>query len=224
MRNWYALIALTTVACGGQGIQPTSNGEDIPGMFPFDGIRVSEFLSEDPLIGYKLVGTMSDVVQETPDGRVYTINTVVDCVASDCGQPDGVTVRSVQWRSSISDGVFIHGYGNAQGTLTQFDPPVQLGEREMNSGDSVETITGGFTFTATFEGYDECPVRWQVDWGRTCGKFTLDDGDGIDETNAEIVGTYWAIVQYNVVATQLVGDTSIWELSSWDCTDCDGNW
>jgi hypothetical protein len=224
MSKWgWGVVAVAALA----GCQPkntfSGSGIDITQFFPFDGDAVQhwEFINRDSAVSYKLVADQSPVIEESPDGQIYAVDWTIECVSADPYCVPGLT-KTVKWRVTESRGVFLHGVSDGLGNTTNFTPPIQLAEAEMNTDDTVQTVTNGATFTATYLGYETCPVRWAVDWGDDCIHINLDDGDGNPDTNGLVTGDYWAIIGFNVVAVQSQSDSDVWELSTFDCVgdDC----
>ena len=48
--------------------------------------------------------------------------------------------------------------------------------------------------------------------------FLVADGRGVWVTNEGLVGDYWAILGFNLIAFQGDTDSDVWELSNWTCT------
>ena len=85
---------------------------------------------------------------------------------------------------------------------------------------------GLIALTATFVGFEACPVRLNVDW-RECVHITLEDDDADPITNGDVTGDYWAIVGQNIIALQLTTDVNQWQLSKIACEPLDtclGEW
>ncbi len=191
-------------------------------IYSSSAIQTWEFINRDPSITYQLIANQSEAVEETPDGQIFSVAWNLHCVSAD---PECVdrTLKTVKWRVEQSRGVFLPGIVPAQGLPIDFAPEVQLALGEMDPGEFVVSNSGGFTFTATFDGFADCPVSWTgtSDWGDDCIQITLDDGDTNPATNPEIVGTYWAIVGFDVVAWQGEEDLDVWQLSKYECVgDC----
>jgi hypothetical protein len=126
---------------------------------------------------------------------------------------------SVDWSSHPVSGVQIHSYSNIHdGTEVVFDPPVLFAEKRAVPGDQFVTQSGGFTWTATFQGVDGCGTYWVPGWeDEECLVVNLDDGDGTDVTNGVIVGTYWLVPRYGAAWLELDAYGTLWSLAdqSW---------
>lgn len=78
----------------------------------------------------------------------------------------------------------------AAGDEVVFDPPVVFVDCTEVAGHSVETASGGYSFTSNFQGEEACPNLWTTDeW--TCIRVEVDDGDGDDMAGAPFAGTWW---------------------------------
>ncbi len=207
-------------------------------MFPFDGIRTWEFVNTDEELSYSMIATMREQdpeAKEPKDGVPrYTIDYAKHCRGADPDCYEGEIMRTITWSSDLTEGVRIHDYEDTNG-LIEFGTAIQLAPSEMERDDVEETKTDGYTWTSTLIGAENCPVRMNVDW-EDCMHLVLDDGDGDDTTNTGLVGDYWAIAGFNVVAILLTADITTgpedeewgqWELTDHECEpleDCDGNW
>ena len=213
MRTLLAATTLLLTSLAAAGCEPDYliNGYDMPDHFPLDGsVRVWEYASTDSaVLGGLNVEKAGSVVQD--DVEVVTLEhwTVSENESEDLAW-------EVQWSSDDVDGVRIHGYRNA---LTDeevtFDPPVQFTERNEVPGDQVVTSSGGFNWTATFEGVDGCATYWVQDWENAeCLIINLDDGDGSPETNGVIVGSYWLVPRYGTAWMEVDAYDTLWSLAN----------
>jgi len=202
------LTPILLVALAGCDNPVTYSGYLMAPYFPFDGERTWEFASTDTSLDYKIVGTLDSNFETMNDGvsDVYTVKYDKKCNNDATGCSDD-WVRSMRWSTDGQYGTLIWSVENAAGS-TPFDPPLQITQPEMLSGDSVSTTTDGATWTSTFQGLDTCPVTWTSDWGDQCAHFVVDDGGA----GHGIVGDWWTITQYNVVAWKLADDTGTWQL------------
>ncbi|MEQ1508069.1 MAG: hypothetical protein ABMB14_37920 [Myxococcota bacterium] len=220
----WALVAVvggpTLVAgCGGD-YGPQFNGSPVWQMFPFDGERTWDYINTDTTLPHKLIGT-SVLEPEVIGGvNVYTVQYVKECVGADPACVEGELVRKIRWSSTVSDGVFIHGYDIGAG-IVDLVPPVQVTEDTMERGDVLETESGGIVWSSTMNGIEQCPIKMTADWPE-CGSFTIaaDVGDGYP-----VAGDLWATKGNGIAAMQLATETGQWQLSDVDCQgDCDGKW
>lgn len=200
------IIASGVAGCGGGGYQYA--GYSMDDFFPFDGARTWEYVNTDVAVPYKLIATLDNAFEDVDGKKVHTVDYSYECLdpkGKDC--PDAGFVRAVRWSSNASSGVLLHSFEDISGR-TNYDPPIALTSSRMVVGDSVETQTGGVTYTSTFDVIvSECPIQW-VDTWTGCPKITLDDGGA----EAPLAGEYYAIGGYNVVAMELTGDTGQWQL------------
>ncbi len=214
-------IVLTSICAAGCGSGP---GPGYPWplyrYFRFDGPRVWTFSSDDPTTPYVRDGTL---VPEDPlpngvevfrvDFHLRCVDAAVDCLidADADGAPDLEATAQPPWRVSvdIASVVAIQAAGGQT-----FDPPVPLGDSYTQSGAVTEpVVSGGVTYTATFDGYETCPAEsyWTVDVTRpTCLRLIV-DGKGGD---SPVTGTWWVTSGFGFVATQLdVDGGARWSLS-----------
>jgi hypothetical protein len=183
-----------------------------------DGAESWEYINRDPSISYVYNAVLNEAVEETEDGQVFAINWDLECRSNDGSCVDR-PLHTVNWRIDQSRGVFLAGLVPEGGAPLDYSPDVQLTLQNMDPGDSVATTTGGFTFESTFVGFVDCPVRWNgtEDWGDDCVQIDLTDGDADPSTNRGLVGSYYAIVGFDLIAWQGEEDGDIWELSDYVC-------
>jgi hypothetical protein len=209
------LLALAA-GCAGNGF--TFQGTPVWGMFPFDGERTWDYLSNDTAATYKLNVTSVGEAERVNGNNVYTLTTLIDCLGSDPDCTDGELLYRKSWSSSY--GVHIWGYDVGIGKV-EMRPPVQLAVDTMERDQVVETTTGGVVWTSTFLGIQDCPIKLIADWDE-CGVFelTVDGGDPFP-----VAGTYYATAGNGIAAFQHEGEDGRWELSDIDCQgECDGKW
>ena len=205
-----AFILLVLAACDSP---VTYSGYQMERYFPFDGAgRTWEFESTDAAVDHRIVATLDTAFETHSDGytRIYSVTYDRDCKEEGGACTDG-WIRDVRWSADAVEGVRIWGFETDAGTVV-YDPPIVLAEPEMLADESVETTTGGVTWTATFHGNATCPVLWTAEWEDQCIHITLDDGDGNGSAGEYLAGEYYAITQYNVVAMKLTADTGTWQL------------
>lgn len=206
MRLLVPLVALLA-GCPPQD-QFTYDGYTMRNFFPFDGVRTWEFTSTDTTLRHHLVASMGAETEMTADG-VLTHEIRYDLVCVDPGDETcaGSWVRSLVWSATASDGVMIHALHTDSVDLA-FEPPIALADGSMLAGETV-TSGPGDAWTATFVGVEACPVLWTTEWD-TCARLRLEgSGEGADE----LVGEYWAVTSFNVVAMELGSDSGQWQLS-----------
>jgi hypothetical protein len=225
-------IALTSLALGCGGNKYEYAGYQTHKYFPLDGeTRHWEYYSEDAtyllrvdmlspqeLLGSTSIATL-EYTQISPHKLLWT----------------------VKWSSDSSSGIQIHGYmledtggdpdpgddtGDAGGdtggtavdaevgTWVSFDPPVQLSEYQMAPGDSVQTTSGGVTYTSTLVESKQCPNNWVTKpWD--CLVFQL---EGDDE--APFVGTWELATDWGVSRFQPASKSG----TPWVLTDAGIEW
>jgi hypothetical protein len=222
-------LLLPLVVLGLAGCNPENpysfDGQKMSEFFPFDGdVRTWQFVNESEDVSNKInAEVLYEEATGKPGQRVYPVVYFSECPSNDPGCTDGEEFFRIHWRSSDSEGVFIHGYSVAGGELVEFKPPLQVADSDGKVGDLVETKTGGANWTSEFTAIESCPVQMLVDW-ESCSRFRIET-DGAD--GYPLQGDWWAIVQYNVVAFQLDGDVGMWQLKQSKCDppeSCDGQW
>ncbi|MDO9280621.1 MAG: hypothetical protein Q7U06_01865 [Pseudomonadota bacterium] len=200
------LLLLAAACTGGETL---ARGTNLAPFFPTDGDRRAEFINaasdEVPwtLIVEKLEPT------ETIDG--------VEHVTFEWSRDDtGELLGAVKWSSSSADGIAIHAWSGPDGAFVVFNPPVQVADDEMKSGDTVPTQTGGASFTSTFVGFEDCPVAWGDDW-TGCAHLSIDDGDGDPMAGPPFAGDYWLVQRYGIAWMHTTGYAEKWDLAhhSW---------
>lgn len=205
------LLLSALVACDGG--TTTFRGTQISGYFPYDGQRTAEYVNEAPEeVPWKLV-----VEKIEPTERVGDLEIVTFEWSKKEGSDITGIVGSVKWSSVDGDGVQIHGYSVGTDAFVTFDPPVQVSDDDdyMKVGESVTTETGGYTFTSTFVGVEDCPVQWGLDW-EDCLHFTIDDGDGDDNAGPIFAGDYWVVQRYGPAWMHLTGYEAKWNLAHYE--------
>lgn len=208
-RSLVVLSLLAAAACD----NPISySGYQMTQYFPFDGERTWEYKNAETGVPYKIVGTLERNVDTSADGSdMHRIAYERACLTDTESCTDG-WIRDVLWSVDGQNGARIWGYEDEAGAV-DFDPPVVVAESQMQAGESVSVDTGGTTWTSSFEGVEECPVTWTQEWGNSCLRMHVDDGDGDPAAGSPIAGDYWVITQYNVVGMQLTDHEAVWELS-----------
>lgn len=206
------------LACAGNS--PTYIGSVVWDTFPFDGERTWEFTSSDTTLTYKLVAT-SDQEPEAVDGvNRYVVDYWTRCLGADEECVDGESLRTIQWSSDVSGGVFVHGYSEGGGAFAQLTPPLHVAKDVMKRDEVLETVTGGATWTSTMVGEDTCPVLLADDWNCVIFDIASDTGDGYP-----LAGRYWTVKGTGFSAMEIATETGQWQLSSTECEgDCDGEW
>ena len=129
---------------------------------------------------------------------------------------------TMQWSSDSADGVQVHGYmleegattgsgddtGDAGGdtggssinaeigTWVSFDPPVQISKYQMAPGESVETTTGGVTYTSTLEEQKKCPNNWVAEDPWDCLVFKVEGDNGAPFVGTWEMATKWGVSRF----------------------------
>jgi hypothetical protein len=208
MRTRAFAVGALVAGLGLAGCEPADNysfnGYRMQTFFPFDGSRSWEYVNvDDDTVPYKLIATL--IGSEDLDGvRIYEVEFQRECVgAAECEPGHDHSI----WMSSDGDGVRVHRWGDAGATPVDFDPPLALADGSMVVDDSVSTTTIGSTWTTTFAAMEACPVQWTDEWDE-CAKFTVDAGG----TDHPLVGTWWAVTGYNIVAWRTPDSGDQWQL------------
>lgn len=196
------LLALGS-GCGG-GTPYTYSGFRISEYFPLDGTRTWEYAQDDETDTSRL--SVEKIPETVQDGST-------EIVTLEYSEKGGDLLYAVDWSSESGSGVLIHGYRDERtGASVSYDPPVTFGERDMVTGDVVETETNEGTFTSTLEAKTACPNLWRDDW--ECLQFTLDDGDGDDDAGPPFAGSWWIATSYGASRFIPTGYTTPWLLAS----------
>lgn len=210
---------LLLAGCAGNGF--TFPGTPVWKMFPFDGERSWGYISTDDAATYHLDTTSSGEAEKIGGANVYTLVTVKDCIGSDPDCVDGDPAFRMSWSSDSVDGVQIWGYADGDGQYVELRPPIQVATAEMARGDTIETVTGGVTWTSTLDGIQECPIRLVAQWDE-CAAFTLTVDGG---PAYPIAGTWYATAGNGIAAFQHEEEEQRWEVYDIDCQgECTGEW
>jgi hypothetical protein len=209
-----ALVALVT-GCSPKVVD-SWGATDMARFFDYevDGAESWVYVNRDPAIGATYTARLDE---QAPEDDVVSVDWAIICPTSAACVTH--SLYTVQWRVDSARGVFLAGLLPAGAERLDDSLDVQLASQRMDPGDSVVTATGGFTFESTFVGFVGCPVVWSrsEDWGDDCIRLDLTDGDADPATNRGLVGSYYAIVGYDLVAWQGEEDADVWELSDYSC-------
>lgn len=220
MRSFVGAVAfLGLAACPAPpGNVGEGGGTEMTQFFDFEANRVQswEYINLSDDYGYALLADMSDIVEDVEEGQVFSVTWTTECRSSGSECISGPT-HTVKWRSTPGDGVFITELVYADGTSRVFSPPITVAAEEMKPEETVETITGGGTWTSTYHGFEDCPIRMSGSWEGACVRFTVSDGDADPLTNPELTGEIWGIRNYNLVGFQRESDAEVWEMSDYTC-------
>ncbi|MCB9780853.1 MAG: hypothetical protein H6742_19955 [Alphaproteobacteria bacterium] len=182
------------------------NGHNTYEYFPFDGERYWKYTNDGDDVDYNLyvekVGTSG-----SGGSAVHTLEYSDDTT--------GDLLYSIDWTSSAANGVQIAGYEIQGGESVTFDPPMQLADFQMAGGESVETTTGGATYTSTMVGIEECPNLW-VDEVWECLHFEVVVDSGTADTDAPFVGDWWGAGSYGASRFRPTGFDKDWVLYAGD--------
>ncbi|MFZ5476594.1 MAG: hypothetical protein ACOZNI_07445 [Myxococcota bacterium] len=220
-------VALLAACSGGstvyKGTGPMSD------FFPYDGKREATYYyagvsatSDDDSgdtgqttgVGYNLVVRKVEPT-ETTDG----VELVTFAYYSDDGDTETL-LGSVKWASD-GDGVRIYAFAEGTGDFTTFDTPVTFAADYMHTGEAVETVTNGYTFTSTYVEQADIHVQWGLDWEGTV-HMNLDDGDGDTSTGPFFAGDYWLATRYGPGWMHLTGYDDKWDLADYEhCAEAD---
>ena len=205
MRNLiFAAIPLMFTACDNGG-RYTYKGFEMDDYFPLDGDRTWTYSQLQEDVTWKM--RVEKVPQTIRNGSTEIVT--LEYYNDDTGD----LLYSVDWSSDASNGIQVWGYSDElSGDSVAYDPPVQIAERTMLTGDSVDTDTDDRTFTSTFEGIEDCENDWRADW--TCATITIDDGDGDDMNGPPFAGQWWMATSYGASRFVPTGYTDAWVLAS----------
>jgi hypothetical protein len=209
------------LAAGCAGYPPSIDGAPVWKMFPFDGERSWDYLSNDVAATYKLNTTSVGEAETIGGTNVYTLSTVKECVGNDEECVDGDLVYRMSWSSDSIDGVQVWGYSVGDEPYVEMRPPVLVAKTEMLRDESVDTTTGGVVWTSTMLGIQSCPIRLVAEWDECAVlEVTVDGGPTVP-----LAGTWYATAGNGVAAFQHEGEDGRWELSDIDCQgECTGEW
>jgi hypothetical protein len=212
-------LLLGLAGCGGRPIyEGPWPGTHLADFFTFatGADETWEFASSDPSVPYGLHASLAGS-SETPEGPALSIRWTRVCLSDRTGCQDGDS-HLVQWRVTPHDGVFVAALQPPGGALVDFTPDVQVALDEMDPGDTVETVSIGYTFASTFVGYAGCPGFRSEDWDDDCIELHLSDGDDDPWTNAGLTGTYLMIPRFDFVGYQADNEAAMWGLAAYACT------
>jgi hypothetical protein len=210
------LTSICAAGCGPKGGDPAPLYE----WFRFDGARTWTWASDDPSTPFERVGTLVNEDPQ-PDGvEVYRVDQALRCrdAAGDClidegadGTPDLEATAQPPWRILV-DPVSVVAVQDAGGQT--FDPPVPLAPSQAMTGEVTEpVVSGGVTYTATWDGSESCPAEsyWTVGATRPSCIRLIVDGQGGE---SPVTGTWWLAGGFGFVAYQLdVDGGAVWSLA-----------
>lgn len=163
--------------------------------FPYDGERHAVYVSED--VDWSLA--VHKVGVESADG----VELATFAYSRD---DDGTLLASVKWASD-DDGVRVAAVAEGTGDFVTYDPPVALTIDYMGAGDTVETSTGGASWTSTYLGQETVDLAWGVTWEGVV-HVALEGGD------AFFAGEYWLARGYGPALMEI--DGVLWDLYDYD--------
>lgn len=200
----FAAIPLTLSACG-TAPSYTYKGFEMNDYFPLDGDRSWTYSQLQEDVTWKL--RVDKVPQTVRNGSTEVVT--LEYYNDDTGD----LLYSVDWSSDGSTGIQVWGYSDElSGDSVAYDPPVQIADRQMLTGDQTVTETDGSTFTSTFQGIEDCENDWRPDW--TCAAIDVDDGDGDDTSGPPFAGQWWLATSYGASIFIPTGYSDAWVLAS----------
>lgn len=202
------LVALIACTKGGS---LDYKGTKMDQYFPMDGQRQATYTNADATIGYQLMMEKVETAEQVGDRQVWTYEYYEDQTFS--------LVAAVKWSVESGGSAQIHAWAGADGVFTTYDPPIDVTDPSgyMHVGDSVQTSTGGSTWTATYVGNEDCPVLWGPEW-EDCVHLSISDG-GAAVSAADpasrpfFVGDYWLVTRYMTAWMHNRGYDQKWDLS-----------
>ena len=207
-------MALLVLACNGSKIGE-NRGFKMSEYFPQDGERTASWVSEDTEVVERLTAEkfVEPIDQNGVD--VYTWNYYHRL------DEELTQIYTVDWAAPTGDGVQIYGYIDADGNSTPFDPPIQVAPITdyMNTGDILETETGGATWTSEILDVGTCEVEWGTLVWESCLHLRIDDGDSNDDNDPGFAGEYWQVTTYGTAWFLPSGESKKWVLYDYDWVD-----
>ena len=76
-------------------------------VYKSEGAESWEFINRDPLISYKLVAVLSDIVEETPDGQVFAVMNELDCLNDEAKNQGVVASCGELYRNPFTAGFIL---------------------------------------------------------------------------------------------------------------------
>jgi hypothetical protein len=202
---WPLALGLSTVGCAGQKF--AYPGEKLWERFPLEGERLWEYTNDDANVEYSLSVAKTASVLVSGKEIVTLTHTAID--------PEGgeTLLHELDWSTDADDGIELWSWtdfgADPAGVITTYDPPIRLAAREMNNGDTVETVTGSGTFTGQYLGLGDCPNYWSNDtW--ECAQITLTSDVG----GEPFTGVYWIAMSYGISWMEPVEIGGKWVLAN----------
>lgn len=179
----------------------------VTGM-PMDGERAWVYVNQERTVDFylRVDKANSGWVVSQPEPQVYAYSDY------ETGRP----LYEITWSSGLEHGVYLHTYTafETDGSAAEqwdLDPPVQLGLDFMTLGQTVQTQSGGRTYTATLEAVAPCPNAWAPDPSEVSRCRTLrlaDDGTPA----APFTGQFVLTPRAGMAGLQLRDDPALWDL------------
>ena len=200
-----AMLLLSLAACDGNGVNYP--GTTMTDYFPFDGGRDATYVNADTEgVPWHLVTHKVEPTEQFEGREIATF---------EYSKEDGTLLYSVKWSVESQQPIQIEGWADGTGEFTMFDPPLVVAEYQMHSDSSVTTETGGYSWTSTYYGPEDCPVLWGgLDW-TDCAHIRIDDGDGDDNAGPKFAGDYMFVTRYGAAWMTTTGYQQ-WTLSDYD--------
>jgi len=192
------LLSAVLMGCSGSSYQYA--GHDVYKYYPLDGERAWEYATADE--DWQL-----EVNKVTPTTMVDDVEVVT--LEYSVKEPY-VLLYGVDWSSSSSDGVMIHGYQveETAESLT-FETPIRFAKHEMVSGEENVTETDGYSFTSSFLSVETCYNHWTTDdW--QCLHFEVTEDSGAE---FPFLGEYWIATRWGASAILSPGYENEWILT-----------
>lgn len=187
-------------------------------MFPFEQGRVWEYISTDRKLPYKLIAQIEGKPDIEASINVYTVSYTEVCVSNDPDCKDYERFR-IRWSNTRSAGARVHTVIDAEG-IQSFDPPLKFSMPQMLLDETVETVTGGRTWSSTFGGEVSCDTNFSG-WD-SCGLFTVESNL---DAPSPLLGSFWAANGHGLATLEFADEGGErWRLSDADCGTCDGVW
>ena len=183
-----------TLACKPAPYDPGLGGVEMLNYFPFEHNEACEwtFENQNRPVGHRMRATVTDAAGSNGIDT-FEISFVEACSPDSASCVDGTLIRRMHWSVEGNRGLELTGIDGPDTSHT-FDPPLQFVNRFMTAGEVIDSEANGASYRSELVGFGNCHML--LDTFDGCAEIQLTSSDGI----AEVLGTYWAIHSFNIVA------------------------